>query len=133
MSPRKLTYEAAENRVQTATINSVIRSLPLEYLLCRIYRHAFPPPRPDAHWEWDEGRAYWYTDVECPTCTTRKHRAMDGNGYNVITVPYYYPPDYQHGEVNLVTREGLAACRREYQRRMGLAVAARKKLKAIPG
>lgn len=111
----KLTYENATTRPQRATIDSVVREMPLNYLLCRAFQHPWGPP---VHWQYDGARVRYYAEVTCTQCSARKYRQIDRQGYNVLSPPYFYPEGYMHGEVNLVTREGLAAVRREIRRRM---------------
>lgn len=112
---RKLTYETATTRPERTTVQAVVSQMPLNYLLCRAFAHPWGPP---GHWEYDPARVRYYTEVTCSQCAARKYRQIDSRGYNVLSPPYFYPDGFLHGEVNLVTREGLAAVRREIRRRM---------------
>jgi len=120
---RAVAATGAVRREQMRFIDEVVRSMPLTHLMCRAFQHPWNDP---VDWRYDEELRRFYAPVDCRRCTTDKLRVMDRNGYSLPSPPwsYHYPDGYQHGEVNLITREGLAAVRREILRRMQAGITA---------
>lgn len=115
MSParrrRETEYEAALR---------VARGLPTEYLICRVFQHAWDQGLPLG--AWDGVLGLWRLTIVCSRCTTEKDAFMNRQGYLAGRgrPPYRYPEDYQVTELPLTSRVGRAACRAVLMERLGL-------------
>lgn len=100
-------------------LTQALRKLPVEYLMCRDFGHAWMPYTAEAI-----GRMGYRQGLRCIRCATRRYREVRLSGH-IISARYRYPDDYAlrgFGQLSTAERDEIRAADMDHWQQLDLPV-----------